>query len=62
MVFYQVNKAKGRMSLSTKQLEDSKGDMLIDPQLVYETAEAMAAEFKVRLELKPKLRSKLMGE
>jgi small subunit ribosomal protein S1 len=41
---------KGRVSLSTKKLEPTPGDMLRDPALVFERAEEMAAQFKKRVE------------
>jgi small subunit ribosomal protein S1 len=34
---------RGRITLSTKKLEATPGDMLRDPQLVYDNAEAAAA-------------------
>ncbi|GFR50814.1 hypothetical protein Agub_g13089 [Astrephomene gubernaculifera] len=49
MVLSQDRK-RGRVTLSTKKLEPTPGDMLRNPQLVYEKAEEMAAAFKERLE------------
>lgn len=40
---------KGRVSLCTKKLEPTPGDMLRDPALVYEKAEEMAALFRERV-------------
>ncbi|WIA30498.1 hypothetical protein OEZ86_000582 [Tetradesmus obliquus] len=40
---------KGRVTLSTKKLEKEPGDMLRDPQLVFEGAEAMAESFRTRI-------------
>lgn len=40
---------KGRVTLSTKKLEKEPGDMLRDPQLVFENAEAMAEGFRQRM-------------
>ena len=40
---------RGRMSLSTKKLEPLPGDMLRDPQKVYDQADEMAAAFRERL-------------
>jgi small subunit ribosomal protein S1 len=40
---------KGRVTLSTKKLEKEPGDMLRDPQLVFEGAEAMAESFRNRI-------------
>lgn len=39
-------KAKGRMNLSTRKLEPVPGDMLRNPQKVFEQADRMAALFK----------------
>lgn len=41
---------RGRVTLSTKKLEPTPGDMLRDPQLVFERAEEMAATFRRRVE------------
>ncbi|EFJ43709.1 plastid/chloroplast ribosomal protein S1 [Volvox carteri f. nagariensis] len=41
---------RGRVTLSTKKLEPTPGDMLRDPQLVYEKAEEMAEQFRKRVE------------
>lgn len=40
---------RNRITLSTKKLEPTPGDMLRDPQKVYEQADDMAAVFKGRL-------------
>eukprot|EP00475_Leptophrys_vorax_P028929 TRINITY_DN4215_c0_g1_i4.p1 TRINITY_DN4215_c0_g1~~TRINITY_DN4215_c0_g1_i4.p1 ORF type:complete len:274 (+),score=35.46 TRINITY_DN4215_c0_g1_i4:28-822(+) len=40
---------RGRVSLSTKNLEPTPGDMLRNPQLVYDKAEEMARTFKERV-------------
>ena len=40
------DKERGRISLSTKKLEPSPGDMLKNPALVFEKADEMAASFK----------------
>ena len=40
---------RGRLALSTKKLEAQPGDMLRDPQKVFETAEHMAELFRVRV-------------
>ena len=45
------DKERGRISLSTKKLEPSPGDMLKNPELVYEKAHEMAAAFKERIML-----------
>jgi len=44
-----VDKDKGRVSLSTKKLEPSAGDMLRDRKLVYDKADEMARLFKERV-------------
>ena len=43
------DKDRGRMSLSTKKLEQAPGDMLRDPQKVFDRAEETAALFRERL-------------
>ncbi|MFE1745076.1 S1 RNA-binding domain-containing protein [Coleofasciculus sp. H7-2] len=40
---------KGRVSLSTKALEPEPGDMLKNPQKVYEKAEEMAAKYREQM-------------
>lgn len=40
-----VHAEQGRLELSTKQLEKTKGDMLRDKKLVYEGAEEMAKAY-----------------
>ena len=37
---------KGRLSLSTRMLEPTPGDMVRDPAKVFDRAEEMAEEFK----------------
>ena len=44
-----TDRDRGRITLSTKKLEVTRGDMLRDPQMVYENAEAQAAVFKERM-------------
>eukprot|EP00181_Compsopogon_caeruleus_P005709 CAMPEP_0184680174 /NCGR_PEP_ID=MMETSP0312-20130426/3053_1 /TAXON_ID=31354 /ORGANISM="Compsopogon coeruleus, Strain SAG 36.94" /LENGTH=376 /DNA_ID=CAMNT_0027130113 /DNA_START=158 /DNA_END=1288 /DNA_ORIENTATION=+ len=44
------DKEKGRISLSTKTLEPEPGDMLKNPQLVYEKAEEMAERYHKKRE------------
>lgn len=41
-----LDKEKGRVSLSTKKLEPTPGDMVRDPDLVYARADEMAAAFR----------------
>lgn len=45
------DKDRGRISLSTKKLEPSPGDMLRDKAIVYDKADEMAATFKERIAL-----------
>ncbi len=42
-------KDKGKLSLTTKKLEPSPGDMLRNPKRVFERAEEMAATFRQRV-------------
>jgi len=44
------DKERGRISLSTKKLEPSPGDMLRNPALVFAKADEMAAVFKCALD------------
>merc|ERR1712226_286697 len=44
-----VDKEKGRLSLTTKKLEPSPGDMLRNRELVMEKAEDMALMFRERV-------------
>ncbi|KAJ1445712.1 hypothetical protein M885DRAFT_549071 [Pelagophyceae sp. CCMP2097] len=44
------DKANGRIALSTKTLEAEPGDMLRDPQRVYDMAEETAAKYHARIE------------
>ncbi|BDA46701.1 30S ribosomal protein S1, chloroplastic [Coccomyxa sp. Obi] len=43
-----MDKEKGRVSLSTKKLEPTPGDMVRDPELVFARADEMAAAFRER--------------
>ena len=47
---------RGRISLSTKQLEPEPGDMVKNPEIVYERAEEMAERYKEQQ------RQKALGE
>lgn len=49
-VVSNIDKERGRISLSTKKLEATPGDMLRDPKRVYEGAEAFwqREDIKVR--------------
>ena len=40
------DRERGRVTLSTKKLEPTPGDMLKDPQLVFDKAEEMAQTFR----------------
>lgn len=40
---------RGRISLSTKQLEPEPGDMVKNPQAVYDNAEAMAEKYREQM-------------
>jgi small subunit ribosomal protein S1 len=44
----RVDNENGRISLSTRKLEANSGDMLRDPQRVYDNAEVAAAEWRER--------------
>lgn len=44
------DRERGRVTLSTKKLEPTPGDMLRDPQMVFEKAEEMAQAFRKRVE------------
>ncbi|WP_343277552.1 S1 RNA-binding domain-containing protein [Kamptonema sp. UHCC 0994] len=49
-----VDVLRGRILLSTKQLEPEPGDMLKNPQLVYEKAEEMAAKYRQQMQERQK--------
>eukprot|EP00882_Tetradesmus_deserticola_P011875 GHRQ01012568.1.p2 GENE.GHRQ01012568.1~~GHRQ01012568.1.p2 ORF type:complete len:124 (-),score=61.78 GHRQ01012568.1:2-373(-) len=49
VMILSMDMEKGRVTLSTKKLEKEPGDMLRDPQLVFEGAEAMAETFRQRI-------------
>jgi small subunit ribosomal protein S1 len=46
VMIIDLDAERGRISLSTKQLEPEAGDMVKNPQLVYEKAEEMAAKYR----------------
>lgn len=50
------DKVNGRIALSTKTLEPEPGDMLKDPQKVYDNAEATAKKYHERMEQERKAR------
>ena len=49
VMIIDLDAERGRISLSTKALEPEPGDMLSDPQKVFERAEEMAARYKQML-------------
>ncbi|MGL6283153.1 MAG: S1 RNA-binding domain-containing protein, partial [Microcoleaceae cyanobacterium] len=49
VMIIDLDSERGRISLSTKQLEPEPGAMVRNPELVYEKAEEMAAKFKEKL-------------
>ncbi len=46
VMIIDLDAERGRISLSTKQLEPEPGDMVKNPQVVYEKAEEMAAKYR----------------
>ncbi|KAF8068441.1 PU1 [Scenedesmus sp. PABB004] len=50
VMILSMDRDKGRVTLSTKKLEKTPGDMVRDPQLVFENAEAMAESFRQRIQ------------
>jgi len=53
VMIIDLDAERGRISLSTKQLEAEPGDMVKDPQLVYAKAEEMAAKYREQLNAAP---------
>jgi small subunit ribosomal protein S1 len=49
VMIIDLDAERGRISLSTKQLEAEPGDMVRDPQLVYAKAEEMAAKYREQM-------------
>lgn len=49
VMIIDLDAERGRISLSTKQLEPEPGDMVKNPQVVYERAEEMAAKYREQL-------------
>ncbi len=49
VMIIDLDAERGRISLSTKQLEAEPGDMLRNPQKVYEGAEAIAAKYREQM-------------
>ncbi|WP_449419383.1 S1 RNA-binding domain-containing protein [Phormidium nigroviride] len=50
VMILDVDVLRGRISVSTKQLEPEPGDMLKNPQLVYDKAEEMAAKYRQQMQ------------
>lgn len=44
------DRERGRVTLSTKKLEPTPGDMIKNPQVVFEKAEEMAEQFRARVQ------------
>lgn len=49
VMIIDLDAERGRISLSTKQLEPEPGDMVNNPQVVFEKAEEMAAKYREQL-------------
>ncbi len=49
VMIIDLDAERGRISLSTKQLEAEPGNMVKDPQLVYDKAEEMAAKYREQI-------------
>ena len=52
VMIIDLDAERGRISLSTKQLEPEPGDMIKDRQLVYDKAEEMAARYREQMRVK----------
>lgn len=52
VMIIDLDAERGRISLSTKQLEPEPGDMVKNPQVVYDRAEEMAEKYREALRLK----------
>jgi small subunit ribosomal protein S1 len=50
VMIIDLDAERGRISLSTKQLEPEPGDMVKNPQLVYDKAEEMAAKYREQMQ------------
>jgi small subunit ribosomal protein S1 len=53
VMIIDLDAERGRISLSTKQLEAEPGDMVRDPQVVYAGAEEMAAKYREQMNTPP---------
>ena len=51
VMIIDLDAERGRISLSTKQLEPEPGDMLKDPNIVYDKAEEMAEKYREQMRL-----------
>jgi small subunit ribosomal protein S1 len=51
VMIIDLDAERGRISLSTKQLEPEPGDMVKNPDVVYEKAEEMAAKYRDRMNM-----------
>ncbi len=49
VMIIDLDAERGRISLSTKQLEPEPGDMVKDPQIVYDNAEEMAVKYREQM-------------
>lgn len=49
VMIIDLDAERGRISLSTKQLEPEPGDMVNNPQMVYDKAEEMAARYREQM-------------
>ena len=49
VMIIDLDAERGRISLSTKQLEPEPGDMVKNPDLVYDKAEEMAAKYREKM-------------
>ena len=62
VMIIDLDAERGRISLSTKQLEVTPGDMTRDPELVYSTAEEMAEKFREQMMAKQEEGEEMVGE
>ena len=51
VMIIDLDAERGRISLSTKQLEPEPGDMVKNPEVVYEKAEEMAAKYREQMQI-----------
>jgi small subunit ribosomal protein S1 len=51
VMIIDLDAERGRISLSTKQLEPEPGDMVKNPTVVYEKAEEMAAKYREQMQI-----------